>query len=1027
MDIINGYKLSTAQSRAWGLKSQHALNTCLTVKIEGEYKENEIQNELLSIVKNHNILRTSYHLHEGLPLQVINDEIKLDYKFEDLTELENNEQQNRVLKVHAELRNKALNLSEINFRAYFYSIASGLHYLTLAVPSVNCDSKSAVNIIDLLLSKIKREDQSDVIQYIQYSQWQSESQQQEQESLNFWNEQARSHTRELSFQQKVNEDDTSFIEVKEVVISKSIKSDIQSFLSKHEISLRALIYACWTNLLWLHLERPNQLVTGCVVDGRVYDEFNGMLGLFAQTVPSGLDFDTSNSFLDFCIKIEDHLENLEYHFEGLGDFPKGRVESNVLKKSLQYTYEYFDLNLKDFEVVNLSSTYDSFKLKLSCIETNSSFLVNLFYQNKAFSSQFVDMLSEQLVGLLTNRLDDSSGWNISLTQADHKTIASYNSTKKEYPFEAIVTRFSKHAIASPHQQAVSYKGKSHTYDDIYIQARKLAGLLSDKYKIVKGNVVAIHLDNSKDVIVTTLAAHILNAAYLVIDKKTPEARAGYMLADSLASVIVCDEKPQYNLQSLIWDDKRIEGHNRADGNVVISEKDKAYIIYTSGSTGKPKGIVVSHGSLHNYCCWFNSTFDISENDHAALFSSLAYDLGYTSLWTSLFAGAQLTVFDNYELLNVEALIDKLIESKITYVKMTPSHLNLMVNSPVFESKGDQLSLRLMALGGENININDVEAFWDLSKKTIIVNHYGPTETTIGTSFSIINEARLEWLSEHSIIGSPISNNEVYIINESNQPCAVGLVGEICIGGKGLANYLSHDLNTERFINNPLKPEQKLYCTGDMGRLMPEGEIQFLGRRDGQVKIRGYRVELREIENVISTIEGINKVVVMVDQKLDNQQLLAFYQSGSGIYKKEIISKLKQQLPEYMIPLDIQQVESFPYIGNGKIDLKALLKMNTNQMDNMSQIQEPRTPLEKHVAEIWKKVLSKEQVGINDPFFDIGGNSLRMVKVFRELNKSYSGLVTMADLFKYNTIETICSFIEEPDSDNDTNSSKTFEV
>ncbi|MCP4149908.1 MAG: amino acid adenylation domain-containing protein, partial [bacterium] len=389
---------------------------------------------------------------------------------------------------------------------------------------------------------------------------------------------------------------------------------------------------------------------------------------------------------------------------------------------------------------------------------------------------------------------------------------------------------------------------------------------------------------------------------LPIDPISPPGRIKYTLKDSAARVLLTAKQPAGEIE---FNGKTIEitapgAYRQSEENLEATNSpgDPAYIIYTSGTTGKPKGVQLQHRNLVNYVSWFKKEAQLTASDKTPLTSSYAFDLGYTSIFPSVLSGAQLHMLTKETYLSDRELLDYIEKNGITYIKMTPSLFTIIANSPDI-SKEKCKNLRLVVLGGEAINLRDVARAHRICKHIRFMNHYGPTEATIGTIATYIDFENYRQYEKNPVIGKPIHNSGVYILDKYRGLLPPGTAGELTITGDGLAaGYLNReDLTAEKFIPNPYIPGERIYRTGDLARILPDGNVQFLGRIDHQVKVRGYRIELGEIENQLLAVETIREAIVIDRQDNDGTRYLAAYFTASEKTAPEKIKeKLAQTLP-----------------------------------------------------------------------------------------------------------------------------------
>ncbi|MEO5648085.1 MAG: condensation domain-containing protein, partial [Chitinophagaceae bacterium] len=425
----------------------------------------------------------------------------------------------------------------------------------------------------------------------------------------------------------------------------------------------------------------------------------------------------------------------------------------------------------------------------------------------------------------------------------------------------------------------------------------------------------------------------------------------------------------------------------------------AYLIYTSGSTGKPKGVKIRHNNLVDYLFGLDQSTKISSCKSFALVSTIATDLGNTVIFSSLIFGGALHVFAIKDVSNADLLYNYFIKNNIDCLKIVPSHWKALSNDNLL------LPSKLLVFGGEALQSELVEKIHQSGTPCTIVNHYGPTETTIG---KLLHVVEVEKKYNKTIpIGKPFSNTSVYILNKEMNVCPVGIPGQLFISGEGVSiGYLNNEnLTNEKFVIDPFdnNGDSRMYATGDLVRYLPDGNIEFIGRVDDQVKIRSYRVELGEIESIIQQSHLVTHAVVIArEDKYGEKRLIAYVVPSATYDKDDIIRNLKEELPEYMLPGFIVELDEMPLTANGKINRKALPDPGLTE-DAARQFEAPRNAQEQTLAEIWQDVLEVEEVGIHDDFFELGGHSLLAIRLISAVRKQLKVEMPISDIFDYPTI------------------------
>jgi len=557
-----------------------------------------------------------------------------------------------------------------------------------------------------------------------------------------------------------------------------------------------------------------------------------------------------------------------------------------------------------------------------------------------------------------------------------------------------------------------------TYRQLNEQANRAARVLIEK-GVKPDTVVCLMVDPSVQLIVGLLAILKAGGAYLPVDVETPTHRVRAILEDSAAGFLVTRkqwlDRVDFHKEVFDLDDETLyrgetEALNPANIN---TSSDLAYVIYTSGSTGVPKGVLIENRGLLNYVSWRLETYGQTSEDVSLALLSIAFDGFNATLYPGLLAGGKVVLVGENKIRDIDYTRKVIREEKVTTFSLTPQLYKAVVEGAKPE---DLESIRFVVIGGEKANEEIIRSSSRLAPHIAFINEYGPTENSVTTTANC--EMTLENLS---VVGKPISNNTVFILDENLCLKPIGVPGELCVAGEGLARgYLnSPRLTSEKFqeisINGDKSPIT-VYRTGDLARWLPDnsGNIDLLGRMDGQVKIRGYRVELGEIEACMSHHPGITEAVAIPWEGKNDKSIYAFY-VGTGESEKlsgaEIRQYLLGGLPDYMVPSYFVKLESIPRASTGKIDGKALARLAESTKVE-TEYTPPRTDTEKKLAAIWQDMLNLESVGVKDNFFNIGGDSIKTLTLLNVINKEFGTHFQSVDLYEDETIEKIAGKIEE---------------
>jgi amino acid adenylation domain-containing protein len=589
---------------------------------------------------------------------------------------------------------------------------------------------------------------------------------------------------------------------------------------------------------------------------------------------------------------------------------------------------------------------------------------------------------------------------------------SPNDTFIEYPKDKALPYFiDECAKKYAAKVAVKFHGRNLTYRELYESSNKLAKILIDN-NIKTGDVIGLALDRSPEMIISLLAILKSGAAYIPLDPEYPKDRIEFMLEDSAAKILLTSKKYHNHFIStaseILIEDAldKFNNYTADEPRVEIDGNDLAYVLYTSGSTGKPKGVQIKHFNLVNFLLSMQKEPGMNASDKILTVTTISFDIAGLELYLPLICGAEITLTNSETAKDGRLLFDMVKNDGISFMQATPYTWRMML-----ESGWEKLLPLKILCGGEAMPKDLVGKL--TARTSELWNMYGPTETTIWSTVKLIES------DEDITIGKPIANTQVYILDENLNNVTDGSIGEIVIGGDGVAKgYLNRpELTAERFIDNPFSgiPGDKMYRTGDLGRYKENGDIQCLGRIDHQVKVRGYRIELEEIEHALQQLPDIKQAVVVAREDTPGDPRLVGYivleeDNGEADFKTQIHNwqqALLAELPEYMVPDDFVLVPAIPITPNGKTDRKALPKPDYNAIaGRLGEYAAPRTEIEKQVAEIWQELMGLEKISIYDNFFELGGRSLVAVQIMSRIEKLTGKRLPLATLFDHSTIEQL---------------------
>jgi amino acid adenylation domain-containing protein len=782
-------------------------------------------------------------------------------------------------------------------------------------------------------------------------------------------------------------------------IDKTISMKLKKYSEATGGSLFMGLLAAW-NILMYKYTGQKDIIIGSPVAGRDHADLEDQIGFYVNTLALRNEIKPEESFDAFFKRLKDKTlksyNHQMYPFDRLVeelDLQRDTSRSAVFDMMLilQNNGEKRgegDLLTRGVNTIVEDSghTTSKFDIDIAFHEAGDYLSFSIVYNPDVYEREMVEGLINHYKQLL-NTVLENPGEKISqldfLSQEEkQKLLITFNDTAVAYPQnKTIIDLFEEQVRKTPDQVAVVCEGKELTYQELHERSNQFAHYLQQQYAIGPDDFVGIKQERSEWMIISVLAVLKSGGAYVPIDLAYPQERIEYIEKDTNCKV--CINSTELNVF------KKDQGsYSTKVVNTKTRLNDLAYVIYTSGSTGRPKGVLIEHKNAYAFIKWCHDEFKNSAVDTVLFTTSLNFDLSVFEIFYALTTGKELKVLKDG--LSIPKNLDK---NKRHLINTVPSVVGFLLQQ---EMSFDRVSVLNMA--GEPIPANSRTAIKGKVKE--IRNLYGPSEDTTYSTFIRIDQ------DERELIGKPISNTQVYILNDSDQLTPLGVVGEICISGDGLARgYLNQEeLTNAKFVNNPFKKGERLYKTGDLGRWLPDGNIDFLGRKDNQVKIRGYRIELGEIEHALQSHAAIEGAVVLARENQNKEkELIAYITAKSEQTTNELRAYLKETLPEYMLPAHFVQLDVLPLTSNGKVDKKALPDPEGLGLSSGMEYTAPGNETEEQLVKIWEEVLQREHIGIHDDFFALGGHSLRVIRLRNLYQKKLSVNFPLKDLFTYTSI------------------------
>jgi amino acid adenylation domain-containing protein len=1059
-EIIEGFRVSSQQERLWRLQSESqstAYRAQCAVMIDGALHAESLRVALGDVVKRHEILRTTFHCLAGmtLPVQVVNDPDSADWISWTVEHYPSNasfQTEKLIEELFRLARQKRHDLeSGPLVHASLTILNPDCHVLVLDLPALCADRWSLRNIVAELSrsyathfgeSELYRE-QSEAMQYADFCAWQNElfDSGESHAGRNYWRQESPTQwiTRDLPFERLATEYDRNRLQTefaslsRKIHINQELGARIEQIASESESSVSTLLLACWQVLLW-RLTGQAQIVVGTTNDGRSYEELEATVGPFAKCLPATFQLDEEMPFITLMKKSAATILEVDKAQEY---FRWDEIKEN--QNGTQFLFYCFDYAEQPvpfiatdvtFELIRENVCSDRYKVLLTCGRRSNSLWAEFHYDSALFDDESIELLSRQYEKLLISvvngpgtKLRDLE--IVSDTERRH-LLGKWNETDAGYAPQACLHElFESQVERSPDAVAViNAAGEQLSYNELNARANQLAHLLI-AIGVVPESRIALLLERSAETVISILAVLKAGASYLPLDPELPAERLSFMLVDGAPQVLITDmleavTPPLTTGLAVIRIHESGGLLNQQSPNnpkVVVGPSNLAYAIYTSGSSGTPKAVAVEHQSICNRLLWMQQEFPLATTDRVLQKTAYSFDASIWELLLPLLSGAQVVLAKAGGQRDSGYLVALMEQAEVTVLQMVPSMLAVLLDEPGLRRRCPKL--RRVFCGGEALRSELQKRFYDeLGEAVELVNLYGPTEASIDASFRRCSPIDIH--RGRVMIGRPIANMQLYVLDQRQRLLPVGASGELYLGGIGVARGYLHrpELTAERFIPSPWSAgeSERLYRTGDMARWLSDGELEYLGRTDQQVKIRGYRIELGEVEAALHRQEGISEAVVVAHEHVAGEKRLVAYvvldqqlTSVSNRFPEELRLKLGETLPDYMIPPVFWMMESMPRLGSGKIDRNALPvpELAGQQHDHVV----PRSQVEEVIAGIWGTLLNVEDVGVADNFFELGGHSLLATQLVSRVRKAFQVELPLRTLFDSPTVAGMAENIQ----------------
>lgn len=802
----------------------------------------------------------------------------------------------------------------------------------------------------------------------------------------------------------------------DIPVSASLLQNVRKAGAKHGASLVVTMLSAFN--LWLQrITGQNDVVVGVPAAGQALDGLHRLIGHCVNLLPVRSFVDPQQSFAEYLKSMRrtmlDAYDHQQLTFSKLlHQIPLDRDPSRPPLVSVMFNVdqkiESKDLSFPSCDVSYFSNPrlFENFELFVNAAEFDGAMVLECQYNADLFSAEAIQRLMNVYISLLesvTRNAQDVMGRMQVMTSEERAAIVyGLNETAADYArdssIHALVTAT---AARAPQKTAAIFGEESISYSDLERHANQIAQRLVSM-GVQSGDLVGLAVERSLDMLACVLGILKTGAAYVPLDPAYPEDRLSYMLSASGLKVVVTQaalikELPPHDAAVLAIDTERFAIAKLPNVAPILenfSSEQAAYVIYTSGSTGKPKGVKVPHRAVVNFLNSMRRRPGMSADDTLLAVTTLSFDIAVLELYLPLMVGAQVVIASREMASDGDLLRAAMQRHHVNVMQATPATWRMLLE---VGWEGDP-QLRILC-GGEALPRDLVQEL--VPRVKMIWNMYGPTETTVWSSCYEITDA-----NQPILVGRPIDNTQMYILDSYIQPVPFGVAGEVYIGGDGVAlGYHGRlDLTAERFFENPFIPGGRIYKTGDLARYTLTGDIEYLQRNDQQVKIRGFRIELGEVQSVLASHPAAHQVVVIVREDRPGDKRLVGYVKptlGEKVHAAEFVAHMRRELPPYMVTHEIVIMDSFPLLPNGKLNLKALPAPETSSVEE--EYEAPRNELEEKIVAVWCEELGRERISVTANFFALGGHSLIATRIMSRLKKTLEVDVSIKHLFAAPTV------------------------
>lgn len=1042
------FPMSSSQQRLWILESispgSHVNNLADSIRLRGKLDVSLLEKVYHEIVRKHAVFRTSFRNKDGQPIQVISSKTQFRVNHIYLEAVEDDKLEDEAERIAVLQARKPFDLSQapliridlIHIRPHDFLMVQTIHHIISDGWSMGILVQEVGKIYSNLTNGKDISNSDSILQYVDYANWNNKFIQSDNitRQLRYWKQKLANDLTEIRLPYDFPVAKEHNYEGDEIrfELPTSLQERMEMVLRKINCTPYMFLLTVFKILLHKY-SGETDIIVGTPIANRRTPEVEAMIGFFVNTLVLRTDLSGDPTFDLLLTKVKkvviDGLQHQDAPFEKVIEIvnPDRNVHRSAMFEIMfnflvapELAIDLPNLNMRSKE---LNKGTARFHLTLTFIEKDKRFTGILNYRVDLFRKETIGRMVLHFLNLMKNILDSSTETPLSklnlLSSDDYHQVTHTFSHGPSEKRDVICLHhwFERQVAICPDATAVVCDDGELSYSCLDKKANQLARRLTG-YGVEPETFIGLCCDRSIYYLVGMLAILKAGGAYIPLDPAIPNKRNRYIIKNANAKVLLIQEKYRTDFIGIDIPVLDVNGdyfnESEAKLDIPVQPNHPVYAIYTSGTTGNPQGVVVEHKQLFNLLKSSIDTFELEPGFSYAMVSTFAADLQFTVLLPALCTGGCLHIINSDLALEPNGLAMYFYKQKIDCLKITPNHMNALLNGMKPEK---MIHIKRLIFGGERLTLNLVRRIKRLSQCKIY-NEYGPTETTVAVCSRLI-DVNAEKTSSGTIdIGRPFPGNQLYVLDNNMNPLPVGIAGELHIGGVQVSRgYLNNPEKTAlSFVPNPFSGNKdRIYKTGDLVKWLPSGHLKFIKRLDDQVKIRGYRVELSEIENVLNSLEQVKESVVVT--RLDqygNTNIVAYVIAAvKRLDTNNIIAKIKRLLPVYMMPHEYVKIDKIPLNANGKVNKKELPQHDYGMIKKKSC--RPMKNLEKIFVEIWSQVLGTEKIDIDDNFFTIGGDSMMIILIVSQAAKK--GItIRSRQIFEHQTIRELAKEVKQDQSE-----------